>query len=430
MLEIKNLKENQIFKDSFFLLLRLIISAITNFIFWLIGNRFYSLESIGIAGFIISIGLFSSTLSIFGVDMSLIHYIRKGLFKSDYIISNLIKKAFSIVLLLSVVMSVLSSFYYIVFIYSGEKHRNIYIISIVLITFSIVLHILQESIYLGFKRSNYIFIRELILMILKILFIYFLKFLVYGILLTLILSYLISFFLMIIFDIKKILKLLNSIEKSESHNINICEFFKYSFVNYLSILIARMPGFIYTILIIKYIGMAENGVFTTIWSLSNLVFLSVGSISNAIYSKLSERDSLNKTNIYKIIVILEIAFIIGISILLPLSKHILVLYSTEVEEKGLRPFRILLLSALPYLINRISGSIYRSFNYRKLLLVNESLISFVSIMCSWTMLQILNNLEIISLSWFLAHIITMMMNISFLYKKLKKPEYIIKNNLE
>ena len=76
--KIKGHLKDPLYKNSFFILLTMVISGLFGFIFWIIAAKFYSQEEVGISTALISAVTLISILSYLGLDQSIIRFFPEG----------------------------------------------------------------------------------------------------------------------------------------------------------------------------------------------------------------------------------------------------------------------------------------------------------------------------------------------------------------
>jgi len=174
--EVKRFKVRLILKDRLFmnsvwLMGSTAILAITGFIFWTVAARHYSPDTIGIISTLISSISFLSTICLLGLNVSIINHMPRS--KSPNVLIN---SAFSIV----TVVSVIAASIFLLFAKSffpklavALDNKSLLVLFILFATLTTVDTVL-EGVFIAYKTSLIIIIKNLFYSILKLLLIFYL----------------------------------------------------------------------------------------------------------------------------------------------------------------------------------------------------------------------------------------------------------------
>ncbi|HDL02458.1 MAG TPA: hypothetical protein ENH20_01340, partial [Candidatus Pacearchaeota archaeon] len=162
----KKIMSDSLYKNSIYLMVSTGIMAVFGFVFWMIASRLYSTVDIGLATSIISIMGLISGLSVLGLNVGLIRYLPRSKDKS-----NKINTCFTLVGLVSVFVSVV----YLLGIgrFSPDllfiKENVIFAFAFILFMIFASLSALMDSIFIAFRDTKFILVKNSVFSVLKIL---------------------------------------------------------------------------------------------------------------------------------------------------------------------------------------------------------------------------------------------------------------------
>ena len=160
-------KEDSLFQNSIYLMASTSVMAVLGFAFWVFVARLFPTREVGIATTLISIIALLSNFSLLGFNISLIRYLPKSIKRNDQINSVL-----SLVVLASILISLI--FISGLNIFSPKlrflQNNLFYIVTFTFFVIGLSLSTLSDSIFIAYRSSINVLIKNSILSILKLLF--------------------------------------------------------------------------------------------------------------------------------------------------------------------------------------------------------------------------------------------------------------------
>jgi O-antigen/teichoic acid export membrane protein len=160
---------DSLYRNSIYLMLSTAVMALFGFVFWLLSARLFSPAQVGIATTLISVMTLLSNISILGFNVSLIRYLPQSMKKNDTINSAI---------LLVVAASIVTSLIFVGFtgIFSPTlqflQKNALYVLTFTIFVISVSLNTLLESIFVAYRASGNILVKNSILSLSKILFLF------------------------------------------------------------------------------------------------------------------------------------------------------------------------------------------------------------------------------------------------------------------
>ena len=159
------LANDSLYNNSIYLMLSTAVMAVFGFFFWMINARLYSVEQVGIGTTLISVMTLISSFSLLGLGNSLIRYLPTSDKKNEKI-----NTSFTLVGLTSIFISI----FFLVFLKTFSPRllfvRESIIFSLLFILFTVFssLNIISENVFIAYRSSKFVFIKNTIFSIVKL----------------------------------------------------------------------------------------------------------------------------------------------------------------------------------------------------------------------------------------------------------------------
>lgn len=365
-----NFMSDSLYRNSIYLMLGTVIMAALGFIFWAIVSRMYTAEQVGLATTVISIMSLITSFSILGLSSGLIRFLPESERKNDKI-----NTCFSLAALITVIISAifilgLSGFSpKLLFIKKNLIYSLIFIIFMVFST----LNTLIDSIFMSYRASGYILLKNSVFSFLKLIFPALLVFLgAYGIFSSWILAMIISFSVSFYFLVYKFAY----VPKFVFYDSIILKIGKFSFGNYIAGFISGAPVLVLPLLITNLLHPETTAYFYMAMTIATALFIIPQAASNAVFAEGSHNQKKLKENVRKAAKIISILMLPAMAFILIAGRYILTFFGTEYATKGYPLLVLLTLSGIFISINSVYGSIIRVKKKIKLM-IGLSLINAV-----------------------------------------------------
>jgi O-antigen/teichoic acid export membrane protein len=340
------LVKDSLYRNAIYLMLSIGVMAVLGFLFWIINARLYSAEQVGIGTTLISVMTLISSFSILGLDNGIIRYLPASERKNAKINTSFTSVA---------LMSILTSAIYLIFLKTFSPKllfvRENIIFSLLFVVFIVFtsLNTISENVFIAYRSSKYVLIKNIIFSIIKLILPFALIVLgTYGIFMSVGIAVTIAFAISLIFLIRKY-----SYSFRPTINKDIVKtMIKFSLGNYTSGFIGGLPAMVLPILITNIIGAKYSAYFYMDMMIASLLFVIPMATSQSLFAEGSYSESELKIHLKKAIKIITIIIIPAIIIVVFLGKYILLAFGKSYSNEGIQFLRLLSLS-----------SIFVSFNY-------------------------------------------------------------------
>lgn len=364
---------DSLYRNAIYLMLNTGVMAFLGFFFWVVNTRLYSTEQVGIGTTLISIMTLISSFSILGLDSGLIRYLPTSEKKNEKI-----NTSFIIVILMSILISII----YLIFLKTFSPKllllRENIIFSILFILFIAFcsLNTILENVFIAYRSSKYVLIKNTIFSIAKLILPFILIALgSYGIFMSVGIALVISFGSSIGFLVLKY----NYSLKPKMNNDILKRMTKFSLGNYIAGFLNGSPVMILPILITNTIGAEYTAYFYMDMMVANLLYIIPIATSQALFAEGSYNESELKIYLKKSMKIISIIIIPAIIVTVFFGKYILLSFGEDYSSKGLLFLRLLALSSIFLSFNTVFGTILR-VKHRIRLLIYINLVNAISIL--------------------------------------------------
>ena len=404
------LTNDSLYRNSIYLMLSTGVMAGFGFFFWIINARLYSAEQVGIGTTLISVITLISSFSLLGLGNSLIKYLPASDKKNKKI-----NTSFTLVGLTSIFISI----FFLVFLKTFSPRllfvRESIIFSLLFILFIVFssLDIISENVFIAYRSSKFVLIKNTISSIVKLILPIFLVTLgAYGIVVSMGIAMSVAFLVSLVFLIVHF----NYSPRPIIDRIVVKRMTKFSLGNYVAGFIGGLPAMVLPILITNSIGAKFSAYFYIDMMIANLLYIIPMATSQSLFAEGSYSETELKVHLKKTIKIIFLILMPAILITFLFGKYILLAFGKEYSSEGVIFLRILAISGIFLSINYIGNSIFFIKNKIKLII----LMSFIgtSIILSLSIMLIHQNLLGIGVSWLLGQGITSLIFLLFIKKLL------------
>jgi len=404
------LTNDSLYRNSIYLMLSTGVMAGFGFFFWIINARLYSAEQVGIGTTLISVITLISSFSLLGLGNSLIKYLPASDKKNKKI-----NTSFTLVGLTSIFISI----FFLVFLKTFSPRllfvRESIIFSLLFILFIVFssLDIISENVFIAYRSSKFVLIKNTISSIVKLILPIFLVTLgAYGIVVSMGIAMSVAFLVSLVFLIVHF----NYSPRPIIDRIVVKRMTKFSLGNYIAGFIGGLPAMVLPILITNSIGAKFSAYFYIDMMIANLLYIIPMATSQSLFAEGSYSETELKVHLKKTIKIIFLILMPAILITFLFGKYILLAFGKEYSSEGVIFLRILAISGIFLSINYIGNSIFFIKNKIKLII----LMSFIgtSIILSLSIMLIHQNLLGIGVSWLLGQGIISVIYLFFIKKLL------------
>jgi len=396
---IQKLKD-PLYKNSIFLIAGSIILAGSGFFFWVITARFYSVEDVGLASAVISVGGLIGMLSNLGFDITLPRYLPEKENKEE-----LINSCLTISFLLSFTLALI--FVAGVHIWSPSliviQKNKVFLLLFLIFTSVAPLATLQAlGVFVGFREAKYSFIQTVVAFTRIAIVPFLVMFGALGIYAsygsTSIFAFIVGIFL-----ISKMYPSYKPVPRIKKEIIR--DVLHYSLGNYFAKMFETLPSFVLPILVINVLGREANAYFYIAWATSGLLNAIPKATSMSLLAEGSHNIRDLKTNTVKamkFIFLLLGTAIVGIFLF---GENLLWIFGEEYAKKSFEILLVLALGSIPFALNTIYITIKRVQKEIKTVIFVYGTIAITTIVGSYILMQRMGVVSV-AYSWLISNCIT------------------------
>ncbi|HEV2339191.1 MAG TPA: oligosaccharide flippase family protein [Patescibacteria group bacterium] len=347
---------DSLYRNSIYLMLSTFITAGFGSLFWILAARFVSADQIGIATAIISTSTFIMQFSLFGLKNSIVRYLPKSVTKNAKINTGA-----NFIIIVSLLLSV--SFLLLLPLISPPllflRNNSIYSFLFILFCISFTLNQFQEGVFVAYRSTGYVVIKNALWGVVKVVLPFFLYGLgSFGIFLAFGFGSIIStLFGIIILIIAFHFQLSPFIRRDVIQKMG-----KFSFGNYLGTVVAYIPQFVLPIIILNNIGPKENAYYYIDQQIANLLYIIPIATTQSLFAEGSHDENSMKQHVKKSLFFIFLLMIPSVGITIFMGSFVLHIFGHQYAGNGLQFLQLLAFSALFVSINNVGTAL---LNIRK-----------------------------------------------------------------
>lgn len=345
--------KDPLYRNSIYLMIGTFITSVLGFLFWMINARLFTTEQVGLATTIISSTTLIASISALGLGAGLIRFLPKSEKKNQEI-----NTCFTLIFLFTIVVSAI--FLLIIdftspklyFIKENMILAFIFIISMVFVSLSSLI----DSIFVAYRNTKYILIKNSVFSVSKVIFPFLLVGLgAYGIFSSYIISVILGFSTVFIILIYKF----NYRPKFAFYDSIIKKIGKYSFGNYIAGIIGSLPTLLMPLIITNILKAETSAYYYMAIMIANFIFVIPNSTSNSLFAEGSYNQKKLKYQVKKAVKIISLLLIPAIIITIIFGKYVLLLLGKDYSSEGYMFLNIMAVSSIFVAVNAVIGSIIK-----------------------------------------------------------------------
>ena len=343
--------QDSLYRNSVYLMASTLITAMFGFVFWIMNARLFRPEQIGIATAILSATTLITQFSLLGLKNGIIRYLPGSIDKDKQIntgsnVITIFTAALSIIYLLCIPL------------FSSKllflQDNFLYAVLFVVFVTSFTLNQLQEGIFIAYRSTGYVFIKNALWGVLKVaLPLFIISFGAFGVFFAASFGSVISFLLGLYYLIAKFrYKVSPLIDMGVVKQIG-----KFSFGDYLGIFFAELPYFVIPLLIINYIGAKDSAYYYISLQISALLYVIPAATTQSLFAEGSNDVESLKHHLKKAFLLILFLLVPAILITIFLGDFVLKIFGTLYAVNGLRFLQLLALAGVFVAINNIGSAV-------------------------------------------------------------------------
>lgn len=391
--EIKLHLKDPLYKNSFYILLTLIMGSIFGFFFWIVAAKIYPQDYVGLNTALISAVNLLAILSFLGLDQSIIRFFPHGERLKILITSTIIITIFSILFGVIFVLGI--------DIWSPQLavvKNNLLAFFISLVAFSLTTPLANA--FIALRKSRYYFYQNILMgtRVFLVLLPFFGKFGIF-------ISFGISSIIAVLFSIYFMYKIkVRKVKIKEYFQINkefIVDSFHFSAGNYFFVLLITIPGYILPIIVLNVLGSTQTAYYFIAYTVASILFMIPAAFSTSLFVEGSHGESIRKNTIKSAIAIFSILTPLAV-ILFLFGGYLLGLIGSSYVE-GFPLLQTLIISSFFYGICQIYFSVSKIQKSTKDLIIISLLIFILLIGLSYPLMSQFGILGV-GYSWIISYL--------------------------
>jgi O-antigen/teichoic acid export membrane protein len=354
---------DSLYRNSIYLMLGTAIMAALGFIFWAIVSRMYTAEQVGLATTVISVMGLITSFSLLGLNTGLIRFLPSSDRKNDKINTCFSLAAVVTIIISTIFLLGLQGFSpKLIFIKKNVIYSFVFIIFMVFSTLSSLI----ESVFISYRSSGYILLKNSIFSIFKLIFPAALVFLgAYGIfgswMLSLIISFIVTFYIMIY--------KFSYVPKMVFYDSIILKIGRYSFGNYIAGFIGGASVLLLPLMITNLHYPEMTAYYYMAMTIASVLYIIPTATSNAVFAEGSNNQAILKKAVKKAAKIISALMLPAIVIILIAGKIVLSFFGEKYAANGYPLLIILSIAGIFISINSVYGTILRVRNKIKTMII-------------------------------------------------------------
>ena len=337
---LKNKLKDDIYKNSIFLMMSVIVMTGFGFFFWTIAARLFSTNEIGLATTIISAFSLINSIAGFGLGTALIRFLPGSNVKNRKINSAFSASIFASILVTIIFLLGINYFSpKLLFIKENIYYSIIFIFGVIIA----ILFNLVDSVFIAYKSAKYVLIKDFVYSSLKLVLIFlFSSLMAFGIFVSWITAFLIAFIFGLIILITKF----SYKPRFVIYDSIIKKIFSFSIGNHLANLIKTLPSSIIPLLITNILSPSNTAYYYVAFNIAGLLFMIPNTVASSLFAKVSGDEKELGKAMKKSIAFILLLLIPGILVFLFFDKYLLLLFGKEYSNNAVIVLNLLTLSSL------------------------------------------------------------------------------------
>lgn len=346
--ELKQHLKNSLYKNYYYLMANSIVGSGLGFFFWMVVTKFYDAGDVGLAVALISSADIVTSISRFGLDVSIIRFLNKQKDKREFINTCLTVVGIA-TLLISIVFLLGMDIW-------AQKLRFIkdsalYIFAFIVFTIISALLVILSNAFIALRDAKYVLFQNTIFAGLKVPLPILLApiFATFGIFCSWGISMSIAFFISIFFFLRKIIPSYIPYPAVRKKTLN--EISHFSAGNYIVNLFGAAPALILPLIILHFLTPEDNAYYYIAFAIASLLFVIPGAFSMSLFAEGSFKEETFISNLKKAIKRAYMLLIPAIIFIIIFGKWLLLLFGKDYSVSGHFLLSILAISGIFIALN-------------------------------------------------------------------------------
>lgn len=409
---LKPLISDSLYRNAVFLILSTVTIGLLGFLFWLIGTHLYSPQKVGLAATLVSVGTIIAELSLLGFNNTFIKYLPLSKLRNTQINTGLVVTTVA-ALVFSITYLLIASSVTPVFAMMSTTFRKVLFIVFVVST---SLNLVLESIFIAYRATVYIVIKNGVLGVTKLLLPALLVFLgAYGIVLSITSATCVAVLISLWFLMQKFEYAL----RPRLHRETLTRFAWTSATTYVANLFLTAPALLLPIIITVQLGPRSAAFFYIDLMFANILYIIPMSVSQSLFAEGAyEPDRIKERLIGSARAVLVLLTPTALVFVLA-GRTMLSLYGVEYAAQGMTLFYFLVAASVFLAASHIGSTML--ILHRKLKLFVGIAFATLALVVGTTYLCLPLGLYGVGLAWLCSYAFIAALYVAVLYRIVQLP---------
>ena len=405
-----------LYRNSIYLMTNTAILSLTGFFFWAIAARIYPVEGVGLASAAISSMTLLALLSTIGLDYGLVRFLPNSGRRATSIINScstvggLISIALSLIFLAG--LNIWSPALLLL------REHPVFLAAFVVFTAAVALRTFFSQAFVAKRRAGLTLAEGLIFSLIRFIPLILLasSYRTFGIFASWGIALGIGVAISIILFLPRIQAGYRPLPIIDRQVIN--DLMHFSFANYAASLFGAVPGFVFPLMVVNFLGAESNAYFYVAWVIGGILFMIPRAASLSLFAEGSHDEQRLGQATRRSLKLIVVVLIPAIVIIAFLGSRILLLFGVTYSENATKLLWILASCALPASISYVYFSVKRVQRKMKAPVALSALTMASSLPLSYFLLSRLGIIGV-GIAWLISQMVVALL-ISFEFWKILK----------
>jgi len=380
---IKGIVATPLYTNAFYLMINTAVTSLLGFFFWMVVARSYTEAEVGFSSAIISVMTLLSTMSLVGLNASLVRFLPHA-DKPRELINSCLTVGGLVSLLLAGMFAAGLGYWSPVLAF--VKQNIIFVFAFIIFTVLSTLSSLVDAAFIAKRRASFVLSKNTVYSALKIPLPVFFAFFLHtfgvvaswGIAIAVALG--VALFLLLP-------RVESRYRPTPTVKLGLLrEMWRYSTASYLANLLSASRMLLLPVIVVNILGAEANAYFYVAWMIANLLFIIPTAVSQSLFAEGSHSDHMLRRNLIRSLKFTFLLLTLSVIVLLVVGKWLLLAFGQSYSLNALRLLRVLSFSSLPLAIGQIYGATLRVTGRLKELIAVQAFTSAVALVASYLLI--------------------------------------------
>ncbi len=388
-----------LYRNAFYLMLNTAATSFLGFFFWIIVARLYTEAEVGFGSAIISVMTLLGTMSLVGLNTSLIRFLPRTdrpreLINSCLTLSGLVS------LLLTGMFAAGLGYWSPVLAFITQN--AIFACAFMIFTLLSTLSALVDAAFVASRRASFVLCKNTINSLIKIpLPVFFALFLhAFGVVASWGIAIAAALAIALFIFLPRVQSSYRPVPVLRSGLLR--EMWRYSAGSYLANLISALRALLLPVMVVNVLGAEANAYFYIAWMIANLLFTIPSAVSHSLFAEGSHSDDVLRRDFIRSLKFTFLLLTLAVIVLVVVGKWLLLAFGQSYSLNALRLLWVLSFSSPLLAISQIYSAILRVRSRLKELIAIQAFTSTVALVASYLLMPTMG-IVVVGYVWIGVH---------------------------